>query len=274
MKGFPDYSVLMSVYGKDEAHYLRLAMESMWDQTVPPKELVLVCDGPLSKELDDVISDMRELHNDSLVVCRLKENCGLGNALNHGLCFCSNDLVARMDADDISRPDRCERQLSVFMDNPSLSIVSGTVQEFHDRTEWIDAERCLPETNQEIIEFAKSRNPFNHPCVMYRKSSVDASGGYQDFYLLEDYYLWIRMIQNGVTGYNLQEPLLWMRAGSELYKRRGGQKYALSQVKLFRYMWESGFVSYREYVVASISRLVLSLVPNGIRKLTYQLLAR
>ena len=131
-----------------------------------------------------------------------------------------------MDSDDLSRPDRCEKQLSVFDRNPDISIVSGTVEEFSVSPETVEARRILPEKQKDILTFAKKRNPFNHPCVMYRRSAVEAAGGYQDFYLLEDYYLWVRMLQNGCQGMNLQTPLLWMRAGSEMYRRRAGRKYA------------------------------------------------
>ena len=131
----------------------------------------------------------------------------------------------------------------MFNEHPEVSICSGIVEEFTTDPNTVDAKRVPPETNAEIVEFAKKRNPFNHPCVMYRKSAVEAAGGYQDFYLLEDYYLWIRMLEKGFIGYNIQTPILWMRAGSDMYKRRGGWKYVESQIKLFRYMKDVGFIS-------------------------------
>ncbi len=121
-----------------------------------------------------------------------------------------NELVARMDSDDIAYADRCEKQLAVFNTHPEVSICSGIVEEFTTDPNVVDAKRVPPETNAEIVEFAKKRNPFNHPCVMYKKSAVEAVGSYQDFYLLEDYYLWLRMLMAGYQGYNIQEPLLHM----------------------------------------------------------------
>ena len=267
------YSVLMSVYQRERADNLRAAMNSIWAQTVKPNDFVLVCDGPLTTELDAVIEEMQQAHPE-LQVVRLEKNSGLGNALNAGIKHCKNELVARMDSDDISYPDRCERQLTIFRDNPELSICSGTVQEFTNSTEKIEAERILPEDQEKILEFAKKRNPFNHPCVMYKKEAVEAAGGYQDFFLLEDYFLWIRMLQNGVIGYNIQEPLLWMRAGSDMYKRRGGWKYACSQVDLYMYMQRSRLISRKQCISSIFSRTCISLIPNWLRSSLYKLLLR
>lgn len=268
------YSVLMSVYRKEKAEYLKQAMDSIWSQTIPTDDFVLVCDGPLNAELDTVIENMQAAHPGTLNVVRLEKNRGLGNALNIGIKECKHEFVARMDSDDISRADRCERQLKVFQTHPDVSVVSGIVEEFTSVTDQIEARRVLPETQDQILAFAKKRNPFNHPCVMYKKSAVETTGGYQDFYLLEDYYLWIRMLQKGSTGYNLQEPLLWMRAGSDMYKRRAGWKYAKSQKALFKYMKDSGFISEGQYMKSTITRTASSLMPNGLREFAYKKVLR
>lgn len=267
------YSVLMSVYVKEKAEYLCTAMDSIWNQTIETDDFVLVCDGPLNDELDAVIKEMKTKHSE-LHIVRLEKNGGLGNALNIGLAECKNELVARMDSDDISRPDRCERQLTVFSLHPEVSVVGGVAEEFSTSTEVIEARRVLPEKQKDILVFARKRNPFNHPCVMYKKTAVEEAGGYQDFYLLEDYYLWIRMLQKGFVCYNLQEPLLWMRAGSELYKRRGGWNYAKSQKALFKYMRDSGFISKSQYVISVITRSAASLLPNRARELIYKKVLR
>jgi glycosyltransferase involved in cell wall biosynthesis len=260
----------MSVYVKEKAEYLKQAMNSIWNQTIPTDDFVLVCDGPLTTELDAVIENMLATHSETLHVVRLEKNGGLGNALNIGIKECKNELVARMDSDDISRPDRCEKQLAVFQTHPEVSVVSGIVEEFTGSTEIIEARRVPPETQDEILQFAKKRNPFNHPCVMYKRSAVETAGGYQDFYLLEDYYLWIRMLQKGCIGYNLQQPLLWMRAGSEMYKRRAGWKYAQSQKALFKYMKDSGFISGSQYTKSVGIRTVSSITPNWLREFMFK----
>lgn len=267
------YSVLMSVYWREKAEYLRIAMDSMWNQTVPTDDFILVCDGPLTPELDAVIEEMERSHS-QLHVVRREKNGGLGNALNVGMSHCKNELIARMDSDDISRPNRCERQLRLFREYPAVSIVSGTVEEFSISTDTIEAKRVLPEKQAEIIAFARNRNPFNHPCVMYKKSAVEAAGGYQDFYLLEDYYLWIRMLQKGFVGCNLKEPLLWMRAGSDMYRRRAGWQYAKSQRKLFQYMRDGKMISQGTYYTNVLTRAAASLMPNFMRRSLFKRLLR
>lgn len=263
------YSVLMSVYYKEKPEYLQQSIESILHQTAPTDDFVLVCDGPLNPEIDSVISKYTTLH-----VVRLKENGGLGRALNEGMKHCQHELIARMDSDDISRPDRCERELKVFADHPEVDIVSGTIEEFTTTPDEVYSRRVLPEISEAIVEFAKKRNPFNHPAVMYRKSAVEAAGGYKDFYLLEDYFLWVRMLLAGSKGYNIQEPVLWMRAGSDLYKRRGGWEYVSSEKKLFSYMLTRGFISKGEYTRAVVSRAAGAMVPNWLRSVLYKRMLR
>ena len=269
-----NYSVLMSVYYKEKPEYLWESMESIYAQTIPTDNFVLVCDGPLTPALDAVISTMQEKFRSRLYVHRLTKNGGLGNALNEGMKHCKNELVARMDSDDIAYQDRCRKQIKVFDRHSEVSICSGIVEEFTTNPEIIDARRAPPETNKEIIEFAKKRNPFNHPCVMYKKSAVEAVGSYQDFYLLEDYYLWLRMLMAGYQGYNIQEPLLHMRAGSDMYKRRAGWKYVKTQAKLFKFMRDTGFIGNGQYVKSCIIRSSSSLAPNWLRKFMFERILR
>lgn len=182
------YSVLMSVYKKESAENLRQAIVSIQKQTVKPDDFVLMCDGPLTSELDEVIQEKALELGPVLNVIRLKENVGLGAALNTGIRKCKYELVARMDSDDISLPDRCERQLGIFKKYPEISICSGTIEEFVGDVQNITGKRIVPENNKDIVQFAKKRCPYNHPCVMYKKSAVIDSGSYRQE-LLEDYYL-------------------------------------------------------------------------------------
>lgn len=268
------YSVLMSVYHKEKPEYLKQAIESIQAQTYPTDDFVLVCDGPLNSELDAVITTKQQEMNAVLKVYRLDKNEGLGNALNAGINHCKNELVARMDSDDVAYPDRCEKQIDVFNTHPEVSICSGIVEEFTTDPEVVDARRALPETNAKIMEFAKKRNPFNHPCVMYKKSAVEAAGSYKDFYLLEDYYLWLRMLMAGYQGYNIQEPLLHMRAGSDMYMRRAGWKYAKTQAKLFKFMKDSGFIGNGQYIKSCVIRSGSALAPNWLRKFMFEKVLR
>lgn len=268
------YSVLMSVYHKEKPEYLKQAIESIQAQTFPTDDFVLVCDGPLNEGLDAVIASKQQEMGDTLNVVRLAKNCGLGNALNEGIKHCKNELVARMDSDDIAYSNRCEKQINVFNTHPEVSICSGVVEEFTTDPAAVDTRRVLPETNAEIVEFAKKRNPFNHPCVMYKKTAVEAVGSYQDFYLLEDYYLWLRMLMAGYQGYNIQKSLLHMRAGSDMYLRRAGWKYAKTQAKLFEYMKEQGFIGNGQYIKSCVIRSGSALAPNWLRKFMFEKVLR
>lgn len=268
------YSVLMSVYHKEKPEYLKQAIESIQAQTLQTDDFVLVCDGPLNDALDKVIATKQQEMGTTLNVVRLAKNGGLGKALNEGLKHCKNELVARMDSDDIAYLDRCEKQMVIFNTHPEVRICSGIVEEFTTDPSTVDARRVPPETNAEIVEFAKKRNPFNHPCVMYKKSAVEAVGSYQDFYLLEDYYLWLRMLMAGYQGYNIQESLLHMRAGSEMYLRRAGWKYAKTQMGLFKFMKNEGFIGERQYIKSCVIRSGSALAPNWLRKFMFEKVLR
>ncbi len=271
---YKGYSVLMSVYHKEKPEYLKQAIESIQAQTLLTNDFVLVCDGALNESLDAVIAAKKQEMGDILNVIRLTKNGGLGNALNEGIKHCKNELIARMDSDDIAYPNRCEKQIGVFNKYTQVSVCSGIVEEFTTDLNVVDAKRVPPETNEKIIEFAKKRNPFNHPCVMYKKSAVEAVGSYQDFYLLEDYYLWLRMLMAGYQGYNIQEPLLHMRAGSDMYLRRAGWKYAKTQAKLFKFMRKQGFIGNGQYVKSCVIRSMSSLAPNWLRKVVFEKVLR
>lgn len=271
---YKGYSVLMSVYHKEKPEYLKQAIESIQAQTLPTDDFVLVCDGPLNDALDAVIAKKAAGDGEILNVVRLAKNGGLGNALNEGIKHCKNELVARMDSDDIAYQDRCEKQIAVFYKHPEVSICSGIVEEFTCTPDVVDAKRVPPEVHEEIVEFAKKRNPFNHPCVMYKKSAVEAVGSYQDFYLLEDYYLWLRMLMAGYQGYNIQESLLHMRAGSDMYLRRAGWKYAKTQARLFKFMKSQGFIDEGQYIKSCVIRSGSALAPNWLRKLMFEKVLR
>lgn len=273
-ENYRSYSVLMSVYHKEKPEYLRQAIESIQKQSFPTDDFVLVCDGSLNLKLDAVIAAKQQEMDKVLNVVRLAKNSGLGNALNEGIKYCKNELVARMDSDDIAYPDRCEKQMAVFNTRPEVSICSGIVEEFTTDPDVVDTRRVPPENNAEIVEFAKKRNPFNHPCVMYKKSAVEAAGSYQDFYLLEDYYLWLRMLMIGYQGYNIQEPLLHMRAGSDMYLRRASWKYAKTQAKLFKYMKDNGFIGSGQYIKSCVIRSGSALAPNWLRKFMFEKVLR
>lgn len=263
-----NYSVLMSVYGKENAEYLKQSIKSIMEQTVPTDDFWVVCDGPLTAELDAVIEFYLEKYPDIFHVLRLKENVGLGRALNAGLAKCKNDVVARMDSDDIALPKRCERQLEMM--RKGVELTSGTVVEFDRDVSSLLSKRELPQTGEEIKKGIGRRNPFNHPCVMYRKSSVLSAGGYQHFYLFEDYYLWARMIKNGAIAENVKDVLLYMRAGEGMYERRGGWKYMKSMIRFRSFLLKNKLSSPIDFLITAGGQMVVCLIPNKLRVWFYQ----
>ncbi len=262
------YSVLMSVYFRENPEYLRSSILTMISQSVPPDEIIIVKDGPLTDKLLNVLDEFE--NNNSINVISLEENVGLGKALNIGLNKCRNDLVARMDTDDISLKDRCEKQLECFFNNEKLSVIGTVVAEFIDSPDNIVAYKNVRKTNNEIKKHMKYRNPMNHPSVMFKKKDVEKAGGYQHFLLNEDYYLWIRMMQCGFEFKNIDEPLVKMRITNETYLRRGGWKYFLTQKNLLDYMLKSRFINIFEYIFNIIIRFVTRvLMSNRMRKNFY-----
>lgn len=266
-----DFSVLLSVYRKERPEWMREALESVFEQTARPAEVVLVEDGPLTPELYAVIEELRREHAE-LKSVRLPVNGGLGRALNEGLRHCSYNLVARMDTDDVCKPQRFERQLQVFEQMPETDICSAWIEEFEEDREHITSRRLLPERHEDIVKYAKKRCPVNHVAVMYRRDKVLALGGYQGF--PEDYLLWIRMIMNGQRFYNIQESLLWVRFSPDVVKRRGGWNYAKRDFRAQMFFYKAGFISKTELLYNVIVRSVVRLMPNRIRIIVYKHLLR
>lgn len=263
---YENYSVLMSVYYKEKPEYLKQSIQSMLDQTVPTNDFVIVCDGPLTPELDAVIDS----YKNALHVVRLEKNGGLGPALNEGLKHCKNELVARMDSDDISVPQRCEIQLKRFQVNPMLGILSASLLEFTETTDNVIGKRTLPVEDEQIRRYSKRRCPFNHPVVMFKKEAVQQAGGYNGrFHLFEDYYLWIRMLQTGVAAGNISENLLYMRAPTDMFQRRGGAKYAWDMLKFRAWMVKSGWSSWKDFTFSALPQAVVCVAPNWLREKVY-----
>lgn len=267
------FSVLLSIYYKESPIYFRESLNSILSQTLRPSEIILVEDGLLTEELDNEINRYLDLHP-HLKIIPLSTNQGLGKALNEGLKHCSYDIVARMDTDDIAKPERFEKQLAVFKKHPDIDVVGAWIDEFENDISSVRSVRKLPEHQCDILTFAKRRNPINHPVVMFRKSAVLAAGGYQHFPLFEDYYLWIRMLINGAKFYNIQESLLYFRFSSEMFKRRGGWKYAMNE---FRFQWmmrKLHFISILEFIQNVFVRFLTRIVPNFLREIMYKKLLR
>lgn len=267
------FSVSMCVYGKDNPEWFDSAVQSILNQTVKPDEIILVVDGPVPDKLSEIIKRY-ELSNYFKVIW-LPTNLGHGNARRIGLEKVNNEIVALMDADDISLPNRFEQQLKLFENKPNLDIVGSDIAEFIDIQSNIIGKRIVPKTDKEIKAFLKKRCPFNQMTVMFKKSSVMKAGGYLDWFCDEDYYLWIRMFLNNATFANTGNILVNVRVGKDMYARRGGIKYFLSEARLQKYMYKKGIICFIRAFINIFQRLVLQvLMPNWCRAIVFKTLAR
>lgn len=255
------YSVLMSLYEKEKIDWFETSMESMLNQTVKPDQIVLVLDGPITSELSMSVENYKEKYPQILDVVPLEKNIGLGRALDIGLKHCKNELVARMDTDDISLPTRCEKQLAKFEEDQELAVLGTTINEFYDTPDTIVSSRVVPNDSEEVARFMRRRSPFNHPTVMFKKSAVISSGGYGKFERKQDLDLFSRMINTGNKGGNLSEPLLLFRSNEDNYKRRKSWNYVGSYIKVQYEIWKRGHCSLIDLLFVTAGQLVFFILP-------------
>lgn len=272
---YPPYSVLMSVYFKEKSDFLKQAIESMLNQTVKPDEIVIVEDGSLTDELYEVLNGYTQKYSAIFHRVINETNLGLGKALNRGLEVCKNKLVARMDTDDISLLDRCEKQLKILSENSDIDIVGTNISEFINTPKETVSVRKVPCKHDEICSYLKKRCPFNHMSVMFKKSAVLNAGGYLDWHYNEDYYLWIRMYLNGCRFSNINENLVNVRVGQEMFARRGGKAYYKSEKNLFKFMYKHKIISWMSYQKSKTVRFVVQvLMTNKMRQWFFKKFAR
>lgn len=257
----------MSVYGEESPIYMEQCLKSLIDQTRKSNEVIIVEDGALTLALHEAIEKYKDpLHIKSV---KIPINKGLAEALNEGLKYCSGDIVLRMDSDDIALPNRFERQIRYMTDNPNISVSSAYIEEIDDKQNVV-GKRVLPIEHEEIIKFAKSRNPISHPCSVFRKKDVLSVGGYPLFRKSQDYALWSLMLVSGYKFGNINEVLLKMRTGTGFLQRRGSE-YLKYEMELLRYQRRIGFLNYYDYFLNIVSRSILRLSPDFIKNLLYKI---
>lgn len=264
-----NFSVLMSVYNGDSALFLEEALNSIYWQTFLPNEIVLVLDGPISTDLHKVIEKFRMKESVVLKTVPLEINVGLGLALARGLHYCKNDYIARMDSDDICKPNRFELQLSFLKNNTRIDMVGSWIDEFVENKQNVISQRKVPEKHQEILKYMKGRCPFNHPTVVFKKNAVIKAGNYKPFLLKEDIYLWLRLAMEECQFANIQKSLLLFRTTKDMYKRRGGMKYAKSELKILKFRYKSQIISLSEFLYFTFLTIPIRLAPNWVRTIIY-----
>lgn len=260
----------MAVYAKDDPRLFYKAIESVYANTLLPRDFILVADGPLTVELDEVLEVWTKLRN-NFIVHRLEINGGLANALNYGLRFVNTDIVVRADSDDINLPDRFKKQVVVL--DSGCDITSSAILEVNYDGTPISV-KSLPLTKSEILKYSKRRNPFNHMATAFKLEMYSKYGGYPEIYLKEDYAFWAKLLLNGATALNLDDVTVHATTGSGLYLRRGGLKYVLSEFSLQKYFYIIGFKSIFLSMIDFFVRSVVFLMPSFIKSLLYRKILR
>ena len=256
-----NYSVLMSVYEKENPKYLRQCIDSVLNQTLPPNQIVIVKDGTLTSDLDELIDHYDKSNPKLFNIVSLDENVGLGLALNEGLKYCENELVARMDTDDIAVHNRFELQVKEFLNNKNLCILGTNIAEFDDNPNKIISYRIVPSNHNDILKFSKRRNPFNHPTVMYKKSEVLKVGGYSDYRRNQDLDLFVRMLISGSKSANLDKTLVLFRANKNNLKRRKSWEKCRLNIQIVYKFWRKKHSSITDLIIVIISQISIFLLP-------------
>lgn len=268
------FSVLMSLYIKEKAEYLTACMESILEQTVLPAEIVIVLDGPITEELRETVDGYVQKYPNWIRLVPLAENRGLGLALAEGIQHCTYELVARMDTDDICRKDRFEKQLAMFANDPELDICGSHIAEFETDPNVTKGMRKVPVTHDAICRYQRKRDSFNHMTVMYKKGAVLRAGNYQHVPMMEDSVLWANMLKNGAKAANVDETLVFARAGDEMIARRGGLSYFKRYRDGKKKVLQTGYITRWDYIQAVAAQFIVAIVPGKVRLFIYKKLLR
>ncbi len=265
-----DFSVLVPVYDKENPVFLKSAFGSIYDkQTLKPDEVVVVCDGRLTDELYEVISDFTINKGGIVKTVQLNQKRGLGTALRKGVEQCSGRYIFRMDSDDICEKDRFEKQLAYAKAHPELDVIGGSIAEFDSDPENCYRIRSCPLTHGDIVKMIRTRNPMNHVSVCIKRSSLDKCGGYEAIERLEDYYLWLKMLTAGCKFGNMPDVLVRVRVGNGFTERHGSKKLVKGWMKLQRYMVKNRIIRIPKAVVNMVCIVVFTLIPSPVREFMY-----
>ena len=263
----------MSVYVKEKPEYLQAALESVVTQTYPVSEIMLIEDGPLTEQLYEVLGKYQAKYPNIIRRFAFEENRQLGRALAKGVELCSNELVARMDTDDIAMCDRIEKQVAYMQAHPDVHVLGGAIREFNDEGT-TDRVKLMPKTQEEVLSYVKNRNPLNHMTVMFRRSAILEVGNYQHFPYLEDYSLWSRMLSKGYQIRNIDDVLVKARTSMALVGRRSGWAYFKDFARLRKFQHQLGLTNLLEYMISMAGTFVMIMQPGFIKEFAYKKVLR
>ena len=256
--------MLLNVCNAEKPEWLSIALNSMLNQTIKPNEFVLVQNGPLTDDLYATIKRYQEDFPELFKILPLPKNVSVGLALQQGVLACSNGFIAYVDADGYSVPTRIEEEFEAMFEK-KVDMVGSIVDEFVDSTDNVIAHRFFPESPAEIYRLAKRRTPMAHSSVLFKKRMVLACGNYEDFYLAEDYALFINLLSICAKGYNIQKTLVYKRVCEDSYEQRRSWKYFKTMFLFNNKFFKTRWFSCRDYVVRSIASGFDCLMPGAVR---------
>lgn len=262
------FSILMSLYKNEKAEYFEQCMDSIYKQSMQSKNIVIVHDGPLTLEIYQVLDKWKLLLPITEVI--LQENVGLGEALNAGLAHCKYNLVARVDTDDINISTRFEQQYQYMTEHEDIALCGSHIDEFDTDPLITISQRKVP-LDEDLNNSIFKRNPINHMTVMFRKSAVLNSGGYQHLRFMEDYFLWVRMYVKGYKLVNLDTVLVKARTGNGMLERRKGAEYYRSELTFMNKILKMDVKNKPKIMATFLIRSHIRLLPQSALKKIYQL---
>lgn len=272
-----NYSILMPLWQGENPEILKSSLKSMRYQTIPPSEIVFVVDALLPERLQLIINEVFGSTGIEIKIVELPagSSSGLGSLLNWGVRECIYPFIARMDSDDISFLNRCEKELTIMEAQIDCAVVGSSLVEFKNTVKDGKYQRRIPEKPKQISAFAKYRNPMNHPTVMMRKKDILLAGNYDSTYLhCEDYELWYRLLKQGKKFYNIREPLLYFRTGDDFLNRRGRKENLQAYVKLKKQMLDDGFISWWIYLLTCGGQYIYYFSNIKLKRFIYWFLRR
>lgn len=269
------FTVLMSVYKDDNPRYLDEAIESVFSQSLVPAEFIIVKDGPVSSHLEKVLDSWANTKPDVLKLVELPVNVGLARALNEGLKYCSAELVARMDSDDICCEDRFKIQVRYMNEHPEVALLGSWYKQYDEKFENIVTERKVPEDHESLVKYAQHRTPINHVTIVFRKAAVESIDGYPEREgRFEDWWLSLKLIKHGYKLHNLPLYLVNVRGGSDFIQRRGGMQYLVHEIKNMYRLYKEKLISLKSFIINICIRTLVRLVPNFLREYSYRLIRK
>ncbi len=268
------FTTIIGVYINDRLDWFQKAIDSILNQSIPPKQIVLVKDGPISIEINDYIKNVLLVYEHiEFTIHSLNSSVGRGNWLNTALKLSNYELVSHMDSDDISRLNRFEKQLEYLNNNPDIDVLGGIIEEFNINPGDTNKIRKVYSKHDDIFKSSKNFCPMNNVTVMYKKDPVLRVGGFSGGEgVQEDYILWVKMLSNGYKFSNIKDVIVDVRVGNNFQSRRKGFRYINYEIKMQKIFYDYKHISMFKMIINITLRSIIRLMPARIIKLVYYML--